>query len=131
MFNMDEIVNKRVRDNKIHTVNSLEHGYRKYYYNNFDFRVLQSEFPIATSADSKGNIRYSKEFHLVPDWDIKLNRILIEEIGKISKVMNDFSVMDINKVEYEESLRECLIQNISVLSAWVDKIDGISIKDRI
>lgn len=96
------IVSARVRAHKKHGVNSLE----------------------------SGNRLYDRE-HNIPNWDNKQNRILVEEIGEISKSMNEFALGKLNWMEYEDSLSQEIIDAMAVLSAWYDKLMGISLEKRV
>lgn len=94
----NEIHEERIRAHLKHGGNSLESGNRFY--------------------------EYDDRAEYVPRWDEKQNRILVEEIGEISKAMNDFALGSLSREEYEKELRGELVQSMAVLAAWVDKLDG-------
>lgn len=110
MFN--EIVIARYKAHVKYGDNSLESGHRMY------MTDVNTLYPVQFGP-------------YVPDWDNKQNRILVEEIGEISKAMNEYALGNINYVEYEEQLASEIMDSIAVLSAWYDKLVGYTIQDRI
>lgn len=90
-----------------HGVKSLESGIRQYEYE--DDKIVD----------------------VVPRWDDKQNRILVEEIGEISKAMNEFALGNLTWTDYEDNLLGEITDSIVVLQAWYDKLVGIKLQDRI
>jgi len=104
------IIIARYKAHKKHGDKSLEHGNRLF----------------MSSHDTNGI--YGP---FVPDWDNKQNRILVEEIGEISKAMNEYALGNINYKEYNDNLANEIIDSMAVLSAWLDKINNITLKMRV
>lgn len=53
----------------------------------------------------------------------RFNSILVEEIGEISKAMNEFYLGNITYYEFLKEIRSELIDTLAVATAWVSMID--------
>lgn len=54
------------------------------------------------------------------------NSILVEEIGEVSKAMNEFALGNISYQEFLKEIRSELIDTLAVATAWVAMIDSIN-----
>lgn len=53
----------------------------------------------------------------------RFNSILVEEIGEVSKVINEFALGNINALEFSTQLRAELIDSATVCIAWIASLD--------
>lgn len=79
---------------------------------------------IAYARENAHKKHGEKSIEAVNSMD-RFNSILVEEVGEVSKAMNEFALGNLSYSEFVKEIRSELIDTLAVATAWVAMIDSI------